>query len=346
MEPGPGPGRPHGGGEHFVSGPFLQSGSRRSNVAADTCSKGTEEDELLARLRDWIEPRLRSVRLLGSALLALIIGGGAGAWTDRLFLFLNPQSFNVPDPLFGNDVGFYVFRLPLLRDSWPRASISCWSRPWPWPPPTTSTVPSACGRGEGPSSRAEPKSTYRSYWRSWRCSAPVFIKIRTPYRLLYTNRSTQFFGAGFTDVSARLPALRLLMAISVLTAVALIVNIWRKGWTLPITAVAAWVLVAVGAGADPPGLVVEQLAGCAQCARPSVPVHSQQSHLHPGGLWARPGGGVLLRPIPLSRPRRSKSTRSPSTTSGCGIPMYSRGRTLPRNSVSTTDSLESMPIAT
>ena len=73
---------------------------------------GTEEDELLARLRDWVEPRLRSVRLLGSAVLALIIGGGAGAWTDRLFLFLNPQTFDVPDPLFGNDVGFYVFRLP------------------------------------------------------------------------------------------------------------------------------------------------------------------------------------------------------------------------------------------
>ena len=71
-------------------------------------------------------------------------------------------------------------------------------------------------------------------------------------------RSTQFFGAGFTDVNARLPALRLLMAISVLAAVALIVNLWRKGWTLPITAAAAWFLVAIGAGVIYPA-VVEQL---------------------------------------------------------------------------------------
>ena len=218
---------------------------------------GTEEDELLARLRDWIEPRLRSVRLLGSAVLAVIIGGGAGVWTDRLFLFLNPQTFNVPDPLFGNDVGFYVFRLPLLRD------LLVWG--FNLTLVTALAVAAAHYlngalrlRGRGGTFFSGGAKNHVSVLLAILALFRAGLYQIDAYRLLYTNRSTQFFGAGFTDVSARLPALRLLMAISVLTAVALIVNIWRKGWTLPITAAAAWVLVAVGAGVIYPA-VVEQL---------------------------------------------------------------------------------------
>jgi uncharacterized membrane protein (UPF0182 family) len=218
---------------------------------------GTEEDELLARLRDWIEPRLRSVRLLGSAVLAVMIGGGAGAWTDRLFLFLNPQTFNVADPLFGNDVGFYVFRLPLLRD------LLVWGFNLVL---VTSLAVAAAHYLNGALRLRGRGGTFFSGGAKVHVSALLAILALfraglyqiDAYRLLYSNRSTQFFGAGFTDVSARLPALRLLMAIAVLTAIALVVNIWRKGWTLPITAAAAWVLVAVGAGVIYPA-VVEQL---------------------------------------------------------------------------------------
>lgn len=218
---------------------------------------GTEEDELLARLRDWVEPRLRSVRLLGSAVLALMIGGGAGAWTDRLFLFLNPQDFDVVDPLFGNDVGFYVFRLPLLRD------LLVWGFNLGL---VTALAVAAAHYLNGALRLRARGGTFFSGGAKVHVSVllAILAVLRAglyqidAYRLLYSNRSNQFFGAGFTDVNARLPALRLLLAISLLAAVALIVNIWRKGWTLPITAAAAWLLVAVGAGVIYPA-VVEQL---------------------------------------------------------------------------------------
>jgi hypothetical protein len=218
---------------------------------------GTEEDELLARLRDWVEPRLRSVRLIGSAVLALMIGGGAGAWTDRLFLFLNPQTFGVPDPLFGNDVGFYVFRLPLLRDLLVLGFNLVL---------VTALAVAAAHYLNGALRLRARGGTFFSGGAKVHISVVLAILALfraglyqiDAYRLLYSTRSTQFFGAGFTDVTARLPALRLLMAISVLAAVALIVNLWRKGWTLPITAAAAWFLVAIGAGVIYPA-VVEQL---------------------------------------------------------------------------------------
>ena len=44
-------------------------------------------------------------------------------------------------------------------------------------------------------------------------------------------------GAGYTDVKAQLPAINLLLLISVASFVLFIVNIWRRGWTLPVLGV-------------------------------------------------------------------------------------------------------------
>ena len=52
-----------------------------------------------------------AVSLLLSLFAAL---AGAGQW-ENLMLFLNGTPFGVNDPLFGKDIGFYVFQLPLLN---------------------------------------------------------------------------------------------------------------------------------------------------------------------------------------------------------------------------------------
>src|SRR5690606_40892752 len=60
-------------------------------------------------------------------------------------------------------------------------------------------------------------------------------------------RQSNFFGPGYTDITARLPALRLLMAIAVVAAILFIVNIWRRGWTLALMVVGGWILVSIAA---------------------------------------------------------------------------------------------------
>ena len=62
-------------------------------------------------------------------------------------------------------------------------------------------------------------------------------------------------GAGYTDVHARLPALTLLIGISVLAAVILLINIRRRGWALPVLGVGLWAFVAVVVGAIYPAIV-------------------------------------------------------------------------------------------
>ncbi len=62
-------------------------------------------------------------------------------------------------------------------------------------------------------------------------------------------------GAGYTDVHARLPALELLILVSLAAAALLIYNIRRQGWALPILGVGLWFLVALTAGTIYPAAV-------------------------------------------------------------------------------------------
>ena len=52
-----------------------------------------------------------------------------------------------------------------------------------------------------------------------------------------------------------LPAINLLLLISVLSAVLLVINIWQRGWVLPVTAVGLWVVVAIVMGAIYPAII-------------------------------------------------------------------------------------------
>ena len=60
---------------------------------------------------------------------------------------------------------------------------------------------------------------------------------------------------GFTDISARLPALRLLLVVALIAAVLFIVNIFRRGWTLAFVSVGAWIVVAIAAGTLYPAVI-------------------------------------------------------------------------------------------
>ena len=62
-------------------------------------------------------------------------------------------------------------------------------------------------------------------------------------------------GALYTDVNAQLPALYLLIAISLSAVVLLVFNLRQRGWTLPIIAVGLWAFVAIVMGGIYPAFV-------------------------------------------------------------------------------------------
>jgi uncharacterized membrane protein (UPF0182 family) len=73
--------------------------------------------------------------------------------------------------------------------------------------------------------------------------------------MLYSSRADDFFGPGFTDINARLPALRLLLIVAIIAAALFVVNIFRRGWTLAAVSVGSWIVVAIAAGTIYPAFI-------------------------------------------------------------------------------------------
>ena len=70
---------------------------------------------MLSNAIDWITRRGAVVVMLVSPLLAFLLATGfSGEW-NTLLLFNHAQSFHKVDPLFGIDLGFFVFTLPWYR---------------------------------------------------------------------------------------------------------------------------------------------------------------------------------------------------------------------------------------
>lgn len=213
----------------------------------------TEEEELVERFREWVEPRLGQVRLIVTALLAIFMGLAVATWRDEVFLFLNSQSFGDLDPIFGLDIGFYVFRLPLLETA----------VDWLFNLLVLVTVVVAVNLylngairfdGRRVTTSRGAKILLGSIFALIALVRAVSYRLDM-YELLYAERSEKFFGPGFTDISARLPALRLLLIIALIAAALFVASIFRRGWTLAGVSVASWILVAVLAGSIYPAFV-------------------------------------------------------------------------------------------
>ena len=200
----------------------------------------TLEEVLLGRL---LRPRRLFWLFAGVSMLL------AGMWAMALRgdwavvqQFLHPVPFGVPDPVFGKDVAFYVFRLPfwklvykLLSGAVLLAGLAValvylvvvpltGRRPW-----------------DLPAVRLHLSALVAAYFllRAW-----GFWLDR--YDLLLSERGA-VFGAGYTDVHVNLVAYQVLAVLAVVCALAILANLLLRRFRLVIWAVAAlagaWILL-------------------------------------------------------------------------------------------------------
>jgi uncharacterized protein len=203
------------------------------------------EDELLERYHDIVDDRMGWLRIVICVLLAIIAGSGVSSEWNSWVLFTNGGDFGIEDPQFHNDIGFYVFRLPFLSFvvDWLFASLLIVII-------VTAVAHYLNGgiRVQPPSPRVTPQvKAHLSVLLA------VLALVKTAdYWLqrfeLTTSTRGIVDGASYTDVRAQLPALNLLVLISLCAATLFVVNIFRRGWTLPAVAVGLWLFVAVVAG--------------------------------------------------------------------------------------------------
>jgi uncharacterized membrane protein (UPF0182 family) len=203
------------------------------------------EDELLERYHDIVDDRMGWLRIIICVLLAIIAGSGVSSEWDSWVLFTNGGDFGIEDPQFHNDIGFYVFRLPFLSFvvDWLFASLLIVI--------IVTTVAHYLNGGirvQPPAPRVTPQVKAHL---SVLLAALALVKAADywlqRFELTVSSRGV-VDGATYTDVQAQLPALNLLVLISLAAAVLFVANIFRRGWTLPVLAVGLWVFVAVVVG--------------------------------------------------------------------------------------------------
>ena len=213
---------------------------------------GPEED-LVRRWHQVIGRRAGLVRFGISLVFAIIAGAGVSSqWQSWLF-FVNRVDFGIEDPQFGRDVGFYVFQLPFLTFvvSWAFAAILIVFI-------VTAAqhylnggirVQTTAGQRVTPQVKA-----HLSLLLGLLALAKAVGYYLDQFELTLSSRGF-VDGATYTDVKAQLPALRLLIIISVFAFGLLVFNIWRRGFTYPIIAVGLWAVTTSLAGTIYPAFV-------------------------------------------------------------------------------------------
>jgi hypothetical protein len=172
--------------------------------------------------------------------LGLAVGAaGAPRWLDFL-RFFNQAPFGVSDPLFNQDVGFYVFSLPVYH------FLQGWL--------ITTVLMALIGvliiyffaqlhnlrEGELivlPHVRLHVSAL----------GAALFAVIAWGHRLaafdlVYSTRGVAF-GASYTDVHAELPALQVMFWLAVIIAATLLANVILRRLWLPLIGVGVWMVV-------------------------------------------------------------------------------------------------------
>jgi len=205
--------------------------------------RGSPAEQILVYFGNRISPLV----LIVGAVLAFFFGIAASGIWEEMLLYLNQTDFNKLDPIFGRDVSFFVFSLPIWQ------AIKSWLFGMIVFTVLGTTVVSGLG------------------WRGWDANRATLIHLAglgalllglvawqyqlDAYQLVYSTRGA-VFGAGYTDEMIQIPVFNMLSIITLIAAaVLLFVAIAQRGWRTIIGVVAAWLIISILAGNVYPGFV-------------------------------------------------------------------------------------------
>ncbi len=203
----------------------------------------TDEADPLAPYRIIISTRPKLITIGISGLIGLICGLSAQGNWDTVQLWLNGTSFGYNDAQFDNDVGFYVFTLPMIELvlGWLFVIIGiCF---------VAVLIVQYLYSGIRTAGQGRRITAAASLQLSLLVGAFVLVKAvqywYDRYILLFSNRGGVFTGASYTDVNAVLPAKLILMCIAAICAIGFFVGAFVRSVKLPAIALSLLVLSGV-----------------------------------------------------------------------------------------------------
>ncbi|MFM2077292.1 MAG: hypothetical protein RJA49_1182, partial [Actinomycetota bacterium] len=207
---------------------------------------------VVERFHEFFGHRLRLLRFAVAGVFALLFAAPAvGRWEDWL-MFRNSKSFGIADAQFGNDVGFYMFKLPFVTFvlDWLFLAVGF-----------ITLLVLATHVLSGGVMLAPPKPKVR---RATKAHLAVLLAVMAVlkagdywvmrYELTNANRGS-FTGPNYTVVNAQLPAVLLLGLIALFTAALYLATLKTDKWRPAIVASALWAIVALVGGVIYPAVI-------------------------------------------------------------------------------------------
>lgn len=190
---------------------------------------------------------------LGISILVSLLFGSISSDVWRIVKeFLNSTPFNITDPIFNNDIGFYVFELPFYKFIYQLLTILL----------VVSGVLSAAIYLFINSKQLLTQNITQDSRAKYHLSVLValFMLLKawgyllSRYDLLYSTRGVAF-GASYTDVNASLFALNVLAVLAALVAVFMIINIFTRNLKLVFGGIIVLLVISILLGSIYPQII-------------------------------------------------------------------------------------------
>ena len=176
-----------------------------------------------------LDPLIRRLLLPVALVLGFLAAPQAAMHWESALLYFNGSPFGIQDPLLGKDIGFYLFRLPAFDAiyRWFLVSLGLMLV-------ATAFVYLLYGGiqyGEDGLSVHAAAKVHLSVLLALLLLVQSGGYLLDAYKLLYSHNGV-VFGAGYTDIHARLPALRVLAVLAVVAAAICLWQMRRPGLRL------------------------------------------------------------------------------------------------------------------
>jgi len=197
-----------------------------------------------ARFGTW------STVIVGATLLSLVFGTLAQGNWQVVLQFFNGQPFGITDPVFHKEIGFYVFSLPFLN----------LVRGWLIGMLIVTLLGSTCVY----------IFSYVVQRLKFDLARPVLAHVSALviaivglfawgywlgiWELVFSERGS-FFGAGYADMHAKLPAQWILIVVVLICIAAILVSVWRRNFRWSLYAIGGWIIAAIVVGGIFPALI-------------------------------------------------------------------------------------------
>jgi uncharacterized membrane protein (UPF0182 family) len=193
----------------------------------------TPEQASLERYRIGLDPYRRRITIAVSVLAGLAGGLSASSEWGSYLLWRNAVPFGITDPQFGLDLSFYTFTLPFIRFVISFAFVLV----------VVCLIVVAVVQYLYGGLRLQPRGDRATAAAQAQISVLIglFVLLKAVSywydRFELVTQSQQlvagFTGLKYTDVHAVLPALNIMVAVSLLVAVLFFVNAFRRHWAIP-----------------------------------------------------------------------------------------------------------------